>query len=394
MGSGKTEWAIHYMNENYNKKFIYVTPYNDEIKDRIIPQCQALGFEFASEGKKLEILKKQLASGKNIVATHECFKMCDEEILDTLKCYNYTLIIDEVMDVVIEKKLAKKDVDNLLHNYAHLDEKNYLIWDDEEYPDSGGVFSWAKSLAKMKNLLFFDDKIILWLFPHQIFAEFENVFILTYLFPGQIQRYYFDLNNIEYKYTKVAGTFGNYHLVQHDGKYHNNLKSLINIYDGVLNDIGKHNTDLSVSWFKNDRKRSKANKTKILKNHINTYLRSNIKAKAKTIIWTTFKDYKDSLSGDGYKNSFASCNLRATNKFRTTNTVVYALNRFMIPTVKNDYFGVNGIRINETVWALSEMLQFIWRSAIRDGNAINLYVPSKRMRELLKKYLNNEFEIN
>ena len=38
------------------------------------------------------------------------------------------------------------------------------------------------------------------------------------------------------------------------------------------------------------------------------------------------------------------------------------------------------------------MVQFIFRSAIRQGEAINLYVPSKRMRTVLKNWLNDEYE--
>ena len=37
------------------------------------------------------------------------------------------------------------------------------------------------------------------------------------------------------------------------------------------------------------------------------------------------------------------------------------------------------------------MLQWIWRSAIRDGKPINAYIPSKRMRELLINWM-NDFE--
>ena len=33
------------------------------------------------------------------------------------------------------------------------------------------------------------------------------------------------------------------------------------------------------------------------------------------------------------------------------------------------------------------MLQFIWRSAIRDGKEIWIYIPSIRMRTLLKKWI-------
>ena len=52
------------------------------------------------------------------------------------------------------------------------------------------------------------------------------------------------------------------------------------------------------------------------------------------------------------------------------------------------------------LWALQEMLQYIWRSRIRGNEntvnkqdrAINLYIPSKRMRNLLEQWLNDEFE--
>ena len=38
MGSGKTSAAINYMNKDYQKKFIYITPYLDEV-DRVISAC-------------------------------------------------------------------------------------------------------------------------------------------------------------------------------------------------------------------------------------------------------------------------------------------------------------------------------------------------------------------
>ena len=42
------------------------------------------------------------------------------------------------------------------------------------------------------------------------------------------------------------------------------------------------------------------------------------------------------------------------------------------------------------MFALSEMLQWIWRSRIRQGESINIYVPSKRMRNLLLDWLNGK----
>jgi len=61
----------------------------------------------------------------------------------------------------------------------------------------------------------------------------------------------------------------------------------------------------------------------------------------------------------------------------------------MSPDYEN-YFTRYNIIIDQDIYALAEMLQFIWRSAIRDNKSINLYIPSRRMRELLIHWLNNE----
>ena len=43
--------------------------------------------------------------------------------------------------------------------------------------------------------------------------------------------------------------------------------------------------------------------------------------------------------------------------------------------------------VSNRLFALQEMLQWIWRSAIRDGKPIDLYIPSERMRSLLVEWL-------
>lgn len=47
----------------------------------------------------------------------------------------------------------------------------------------------------------------------------------------------------------------------------------------------------------------------------------------------------------------------------------------------------------EEQFALSEMIQFIWRSAIRDNKPIKLYIPSVRMRNLLEKWIEEQCSI-
>ena len=46
--------------------------------------------------------------------------------------------------------------------------------------------------------------------------------------------------------------------------------------------------------------------------------------------------------------------------------------------------------MEEDAYALSELIQWIFRSAIRDGKEIWLYIPSKRMRNLLIDWIGGD----
>ena len=59
----------------------------------------------------------------------------------------------------------------------------------------------------------------------------------------------------------------------------------------------------------------------------------------------------------------------------------------MNPIIKN-FFEQNGIYVNEDGYALSELIQFIFRSAVRNGKKVDVYIPSRRERELLLAWLN------
>ena len=86
-------------------------------------------------------------------------------------------------------------------------------------------------------------------------------------------------------------------------------------------------------------------------------------------------------------NNYVAINSRATNEYRDRTVVVYVANRFQNPWVSG-FFKELGIEINEDKLALAELVQCIWRSAIREGKEVQLFIPSKRMRELLQDWLN------
>ena len=51
-----------------------------------------------------------------------------------------------------------------------------------------------------------------------------------------------------------------------------------------------------------------------------------------------------------------------------------------------NFFISRGVDVDENSYVLGEFIQWIWRSAIRDGEDIYIYIPSERMRKLLQKY--------
>ena len=83
---------------------------------------------------------------------------------------------------------------------------------------------------------------------------------------------------------------------------------------------------------------------------------------------------------------FVVHNQKATNRYADKTTLAYGLNLFMSVPIKR-YLESRGGEVKEDLWSLNEMLQWIFRSGIRKGKAIHIYIPSERMRGLLKEWL-------
>lgn len=388
MGSGKTSSAINYINHSDDDTcFLFITPYLDEV-DRIKTSCKNKHFKEPKEiGTKLNGLKYLIERGENIVSTHALFSRFDQEIIDMLRAKNYILIMDEVTDVIEKYEIKPDDFKTLLEKYAYVEEDTGLIkWRDDNY--TGDKFIEEKRLCDMNSLAYYGGSVMMWLFPIEVFNSFRKIYILTYMFNSQVQRYYYDYYNLNYDYIYVTGNnFDNYHFTDNINQKQNILydfKNLINIYeDEKLNMLGDRETDLSKNWYS----RNKNNVAiKQLKNNMMNFFANICKTKTSENLWTTFVDYKSYLKGKGYTKGFVPLNMRASNKYKDRISVAYPVNRYLNTGVKN-FFLQHNVDVDEDGFAISEMVQFIWRSAIREGNQIQLYIPSIRMRNLLKQWI-------
>lgn len=385
MGRGKSSAAIRYMNRyKGTKSFLYITPYLTEV-DRVCELCdfEEPGCDYMSKSAQLKELMRHRC---NVASTHSLFGIMDEEALEIAKEQGYSLIIDESLDVIQGVKVSPRDKDIMMDNLVSVDEDTGIVsWLDEDYE---GKFDGYKELADA-GMLYCCASTMYEIMNPQRFMAFDEIYMLTYLFAGQLQKAYLDYFGFTYNIIGVEkDEHGYYFSDRPDEPPPIDYSRLINIIglEGAeyekMNSVGDAKTALSVSWFK---QRGKTHpQVRRLRSNMHSFFTRKTNSSAEQRLWTTFKETEEWLLGDRnrYASNFLSLNARATNAYKTANCVAYLVNRFVNPNIVK-FFTAKGIEIDSEAFALSEMLQFIWRSAIREEQPINLYIPSSRMRELL-----------
>lgn len=387
-GVGKTTALINLINnDTSNQKYIFITPFLSEV-ERIKKSCPDKNFISPDENNKtkLEHFSKLINEGRNIVTTHALFKKIDSDRVSIEALQNYVLIMDEVADMVEELPVSKSDL-KLLSNKVTIHPRTHMVeWNDNDYQ---GKFDEYKRMIKLNNIFAYVDQnnnivSMMWLFPYRVFQAFQQIYILTYMFDGQIQKKYFDYFGASYANWYVK----DFNLTPAPQIYdYRHTKSLINVcQDQKLNEVGDNRTALSISWFNRNRRTQEMT---TLQNNIRSFFRSHAKVSGNKMLWTTFKEYKYNVKRNGFAKGFAPINCRATNEYSNKTAIAYIGNRFFKPTIKN-FFTFNNIPTEkqfEDKFALSELVQFVFRSAIRNDKPINVYIPSKRMRDLFEEWL-------
>jgi len=405
MGSGKTTWMMKKINSHHlrcieaglnglpleTQRYIYITPTLSEV-DRVTSECASLDFRSPEpiEGRKLHHLDTLINEGHNICTTHSLFSMLTREIYAKLRGAGYTLVIDEVLECVdLFLGLSAKDRELLFTNeMVKVDPAtNRLLWNEDKFGDYAGRFDNIRDLCRNGNLVLFRGSLLIWEFPIDFFKCFDQVYILTYLFHGSAMVSYLATGNLTFNMKAIRdGELVNWHSID-EGPIKESLRSLITIYEGPMNKVGDR-TDkghpFSSSWFDKatDKQLSgiKASCENFFKRYAKTPFRDNA--------FTTFKKVKAPLSGKGYGKGFLPNNLRSTNEYIEKKSMAYMCNIFYHPHIRG-YFTDRGIPVYEELHSLSEMIQWIWRSQIRRGDPITLFIPSQRMRNLLKIWLHS-----
>lgn len=441
-------------NTIWGEKFLYITPYLEQChsiagttpasdKDdspkrdkqgNIIYNCTDYNLGCVrmkhpnhsnSDGTKQESLRVLMGNGQNIVSTHNLFlNMKLDTLVDADK---YTLCIDECLDVfdkcgVITTKQAKKllklkilelreDGITLSFNRNNFGVVSNIPEEEDVVEDT--KYEELAVLCDNKQLLLVNDDVLIWEFSAEILKKFKKVYILSYLFEGREMSVYLKKHGIDYEV--VRGSKG--------GK---DIAPLVEILDDdKLNSVGDGYFDLSVSKTKetvvrrnlpvlenyptkekfekamqryksyfntvNSKEQTSKNTNDILRKNLHTVFSTRWKAKAGDRFFTCLSDNSAFIAGKNYKKDWLAYSIKATNLYMERHHVAFLMNVFMPPTIKKVCDSTE-FQVDEDLVALSHLIQFVFRSALRKDEKIKLYIPSSRMRGLFQDYLNGEYD--
>jgi hypothetical protein len=410
------------MRDMPNEKYVYCTPFLKEI-DRIRVACGETRFKTPHnyQTTKIEDFNKLLSSDCSIAVTHTTFLNATQETIQAIHDGDFTLILDETLDLVKDfnqtqivensprQSLTADDITWMIDQRIISVGDDYKVTWTANSSGADSKLSEVQRLAKLGRLFYIRHSLMVAVYPPEIFREFKHVYVLTYMFSGNVLNAYFDYFGLSYEMASVFQLPDNSYEIgaystQSDIDFRRKCKELITVCDDKSLNVG---FSLTKNWYRN----APNDKILKLKSCIENYVRRMKRqehASSRDIMWSTFEAYETTLQGVGYTytvdaetkekiSCFVPCNARATNDFQDRFILAYVIDMRMNQMIRGFFVDGNDTRtahnrptveLNEDVFSLSNLIQWLFRSRIRTGQPIWIYIPSKRMRGLLLSWLN------
>lgn len=396
MGTSKTTNMLKWIDSKPNTRFLFVSPLLSEVEEggRIHKDLNNVTFEVPTDenSTKSESFLELLKSGANIACTHSLYLSMSEKHMSEIANKSYCVIVDEEIDIIGGfDKYSESDLKWLIEkNDIEINEEdgmvvwigakdmiqpNHKYYEFLKYCESKSLYSTKRSSTMMVTQL-----------PIKLFEVAERVIILTYMFDRNILDCFLRLKGFESK------TFDEFECDKVDKQ---NIKRLLNIVPPTTKIT---DYSLSATWW-ND---ANGVQIKQVQNFIETTGR-NLGLCADDICWTLPKSraVKQNNQGkilvkpkrfirDSNKNPcYLSSNTRATNLYAHKTAMFHCYNRYPLQPVRS-YLQDYGYPVDVDVFALSEMLQWLWRGCIRKNEPMTVAIGSKRMYKLFLSWLESK----
>lgn len=366
-----------------------------------------------------------------------------DEVLNVFQEYN-EVVVNNYFDLETKQRVLNKlsVAQSIENNFLEVDMNSRVV--TYNWNKSSGTDTELLDILSHQGSLRWSDDALFVEYPIAVFDAFAEIYVLTYMYESSILAAYFYKHHYEAKYWSARNCHLVDWYDDMEGR--RAVLELIRVYIGVANKIGSYKYAFSVSWLQElvksnsefQRLEGSINTfikvVKAVKEYmmITTSKDEAVYRKFQTAGLTGYtlppaerekriaesvaandkwyesvKYYEDkiaaghsldSVEAQEYKTlldfgephikeekefeMFVSCTMRATNMYRQRKYLIYLINRYMKPEIMT-YFKHFGYTIDEDRWAVSEMLQWIFRSQIRDGKPVDIYIPASRMRRCL-----------
>lgn len=414
MGVGKSSQMIAGLNAAPNTKYIVLTPtiaevtrYKEGMSDQFNGnRSDIVALDTSESETKTERFLDAIKDGKSVIATHALFSLLsgsDLAVISNISEYN--LVIDETITLVDREYVKDADIQALVDdgyiesvNHPTITDLKYykLLNKGEGYLD--GVGQDHRNTLKAvigKHVYSVNSHNVVFVVPPEKLTSFNSVVIMTYLYKGSETNAWLDVFGIRRVHHNMIPKGSGTTLISHSGNYSGaQFKQLLSIYSGAdLNAIGTKGRaskePLTKAWMNG--KGPTHTDVKQLRNNTRTFFRRTGVDK-EDMLWTCYKDHRDKLRDSRYDPkrgalvTWLEQGARGTNEYSDRHTMAFLVNVFA-PVALTSFFSKHAAHFDQDNYALSRLLQWTWRSAIRRGERVQLYLPSARMRALIGRWL-------
>lgn len=392
-GSGKTTAMIN--NFNNQDKYLVIVPLLSEV-DRIVEGSKEVVFvqphaNDNDNGTKYASLEESIMLGRNIVSTHKMYEGL-AQLASAGLLSDYHIIIDEVPNVV--QAIATKSKTSIDEFYIDagfmvVDEVSGLVrptqkWIESQDQVSDTLSPMILNAAKSGCLYLQDRQMFIWALPEIILQSRLSLTVLTYKSDGSLFVAYLYKLGLPFEVETNAGV---------DEQFRKDAAKLVTIKDipalsGLKFTYVEQQKGLSSSRYCNTvsfalknlrgRKLKDVDVDKIL-------ITCKKEAWLKPANDNKFKLgplAKNSRLGDA---SWIANTTRGTNNYSHCSHLIYLYDQHPNPYIAR-WLG-NSTKEFADAYALTELIQWVWRSRVRRGEPIIVYLPSSRMRALFETWL-------
>ncbi len=408
-GTGKSSELISRLNTlDKNGPFLIITPLLDEVR-RFEQAALTMGVMVHTptdaEVTKTAHIRRLLAGRKNIITTHNMYLRLAEfarQGNDLLAGYH--IIIDEVPSPIeAAPKIGKVDFTLAIIGLelATIDPSTKQVWPTPRWRqmmDAGvtGLYLQAYEVAASGRLFTSEGDLFVLAIPVELLNTGKELEILTYLSGGSLIRSYLDYIGAAYKVNRME-PLG-------EAMWRSKMRDLITIEgftqpEGVVfshsgqterttEQAGERVAVAIDNLFSRRWKNVNPNKTLITCAHDNFFAN---KKRAEAGCWSkrsnNFGRWTKDAAGRWQTTGLRWCanTTRGSNNWIDCTHAIYLYDQNPNPHVAS-FLEVDHKDFRDA-FALTELVQWLWRTQVRKGKPITVAIPSERMRNLLINWL-------